>query len=128
MKKIITPGFLLVGMLMVFGCMYGQKNTMTTDEMAGQLTEWMTTNLQLTSVQVDPVQAINLKYANKMAAVQKSPDTKAQKLRALKADGDARDQELKRVLSADQYQAWLVKKEEAQKMIKEKIKEKKAGG
>jgi hypothetical protein len=98
---------------------------MTTEEMAGKLTGWMKTNLELTDNQVGQVQIINLKYANKMMELQNDGSAnKKQKMRALKADSDAKDQELKRVLTADQFQSWLAKKDEAKKALKEKIKEK----
>jgi hypothetical protein len=126
MKKYLLYGILLSTALFVFaGAGAQKKNEMTTEEMAGKLTGWMKTNLELTDNQVGQVQTINLKYANKMMELQNDGSSnKKQKMRALKADSDAKDQELKRVLTADQFQAWLAKKDEAKKALKEKIKEK----
>ncbi|TMI73677.1 MAG: hypothetical protein E6H09_06365 [Bacteroidetes bacterium] len=126
MKKYLVYGILLSLALFVFATVGAQKkNEMTTEEMAGKLTGWMKTNLELTDNQVGQVQTINLKYANKMMELQNDGSSnKKQKMRAMKADSDAKDQELKRVLTADQFQSWLVKKDEAKKALKEKIKEK----
>jgi hypothetical protein len=126
MKKYLLYGVLLSAALFVFaGAGAQKKNEMTTEEMAGKLTGWMKTNLELTDNQVGQVQTINLKYANKMMELQNDGSSnKKQKMRALKADSDAKDQELKRVLTANQFQAWLAKKDEAKKALKEKIKEK----
>ncbi|HET6995564.1 MAG TPA: hypothetical protein VFI06_11315 [Chitinophagaceae bacterium] len=126
MKKYLLYSFLLVAVLFAYTAACAQKkNTMTTEEMADKLTSWMKANLQLSDNQVGQVQSINLKYANKMMELQNDgTSNKKQKMRALKADSDAKDQELKRVLTADQFQEWLSKKDEVKKALKEKIKEK----
>jgi hypothetical protein len=126
MKKYFAYAVLLSAALFLYADANAQKkNEMTTEEMAGKLTGWMKTNLELTDNQVGHVQTINLKYANKMMELQNDGSSnKKQKMRALKADSDAKDQELKRVLTADQFQTWLSKKDEAKKALKEKIKEK----
>jgi len=120
MRK-FAPGYLLIVTMMLSTIMPAQqKKAPTPEERAQKLTEWMKNNLQLYSDQVDPIQAINLKYAYKMQELLRSSMTKMQKKRALRADGDARDLELKRNLTADQYQAWLVKKEDAKKDVRQK--------
>ena len=120
-----APGFLLIITMLVSTITPAQqKKTPTPEERAKKLTEWMKNNLQLYSDQVDPVQAINLKYAYKMQELLRSSMTKMQKKRALKADGDARDLELKRNLTTDQFQVWLVKKEDAKKDLRPKMSEK----
>jgi len=96
----------------------------TPEERAIKLTEWMKDNLQLYNNQVDPIRTINLKYAYKTQELLRSSLTKMQKRRALKADGDARDRELKTNLTADQFQAWLVKKEDVKKDLRQKMADK----
>jgi hypothetical protein len=105
---------------------HGQaKSHLSPEELAIELTEWMTPNLQLTNAQVPQVQTINLKYAHKLQELQYGTDTKQQKQRAFRADGDAKDQELKRVLTSEQFQTWLSKKDDLYQMMKEKMKKKK---
>jgi hypothetical protein len=104
------------------------KTPATPEQIADKFTQWMKVNLELTSAQVNHVQSINLKYANKLQELKQSPNTKQQKMRALKADGDAKDQELKRVLTSEQFQTWIDKKEDVKKEMKETVKADKHGG
>ena len=90
---------------------------------AAKLTEWMKTNLQLTDEQLPKVQDINLKYANKADALRNSSAGRRQKLQSLKADGKAKDGELKAILTPGQYESYEAKKAELQKQFKEKAKE-----
>jgi hypothetical protein len=46
-------------------------------------------------------------------------------METMKANESSKDAELKTVLTDDQYQSWLQKKEEMKKEMKEKMKEKK---
>ena len=125
MRMSAVYGFLLVAAMHLPFVMDAQhKNPPTPEERAKKLTEWMKDNLQLYNNQVDPIQAINLKYAYKMQELLRSSMTKMQKKRALRADGDARDRELKTNLTAEQFQAWLVKKEDAKKDLQKKMAEK----
>jgi hypothetical protein len=91
---------------------------------ATRLTDWMRFNLGLSEDQMQMVQAINLKYANKVEDVKNGELTKRQKIIALRADGQAMDRELKTIFSAQQFQIYLSKKEEIQKQLKEKVKSK----
>ena len=90
---------------------------------AAKLTEWMKTNLQLSDEQLPKVQDINLKYANKADEIRSLSMGKRQKLQKLKAEGAAKDQELKAILNADQYKIYESKKQESQKQFKEKAKQ-----
>jgi len=129
MKQVMKPVLIAAFSAILLTTTRAQTSSMPAPEdRANKLTEWMKTNLELTSDQVPPVQSINLKYANKLQEVQQSSQTKQQKMRSLKADGDAKDQELKRVLTSEQFQTWLTKKEDLKKQVKEKVKAKKKGG
>ena len=105
-----------------------EKNIPPAADRAAKLTEWMKTNLQLTADQVAPVQEINLKYANKMDDLRKSSKGRRGKMQTLKNDNKAKDAELKKILTADQYKIYLAKKEEIKKKFKEEMKEKKQAG
>ena len=121
--KIITRGFLVATLLAVFTTAYAQK--MTAEEQANKMTDWMKTNLKLTDDQVAKVQAINLKYANKMHEAKNSTQSKEDKKSSIKADAAAKDAEMKGVLTADQYKGYQTKKEEMKKEMKGKMMAKK---
>jgi hypothetical protein len=88
----------------------------------------MKTNLQLTAEQAAPVQEINLKYANKMDDLRKSSQGRRAKMQTLKSDNKAKDAELKKILTADQFKTYLAKKDEIKKKFKEEMKERKQAG
>ena len=47
------------------------------------------------------------------------------KMQTLKSDNKAKDAELKKILTADQFKSYLAKKDEIKKKFKEEIKERK---
>jgi len=98
------------------------KNS-TPQERATKLTDWMKTNLKLNDNQVAQVQAINLKYAQQNEGMKDETKSKEDKMKTMKETEQARDAELKGVLTADQYKDWEVKKSHAKGMAHEKMKE-----
>jgi len=119
----------LIACLFLFANSYSQeKEIPPAADRAAKLTEWMKTNLQLTAEQVSPVQEINLKYANKMDDLRKSSQGRRAKMQTLKSDNKAKDAELKKILTADQFKTYLAKKEEIKKKFKEEMKERKQAG
>ena len=129
MKKNRICFIALIASLSVFGNSYSQnKEIPPASDRAEKLTEWMKANLKLTAEQVAPVQEINLKYANKMDDLRKSSQGRRGKMQTLKKDNKAKDAELKKILTADQFKTYLAKKEEIKKKFKEKMKEKKQSG
>jgi biopolymer transport protein ExbB/TolQ len=86
----------------------------------------MKSNLNLTVEQVAQVHPINLKYADKMQDLYLSSQTRRQKFQALKADFNAKDAELKKIFTADQYKTYQAKKEEIKKALKDEMKERKS--
>lgn len=105
-----------------------QEKTMpSASERAARQTEWMKTNLHLTSEQEAKVQEINLKYANKMEELKTVTGTKKNKMMAAKKEQDAKDAELQSVLNENQFNTYLAKKNEMKEKFKEKRKENKQG-
>src|SRR5882672_2392213 len=126
MKKKIVYGLLMSALLLLFINAHSQdKMKANPEDVAKKETEWMKTNLKLTDDQTSQAQAINLKYCNKMHDMQGGSLTKQQKMEAIKTDQQAKDAEMKNVLSADQYKSYEAKKTEMKKQMKEKMKEKK---
>jgi len=126
MKRIIENSFVLIGLLLVFNIIHGQKKTSSTpEERANKLTGWMKTNLQLNDDQVNRVQTINLKYANKTQELQGGSMSRKEKMKTLKENDKAKDAELKTVFTTDQYNSYQEKKDEIRKQMKERMREKK---
>jgi len=125
MKKIMLFSFLLIPLLsLVLSVNAQDKQPMNPQEKAQKLTDWMKTSLKLTDDQVAKVQPINLKYAQKMADTKNSSQDQNAKMAAMKADEEAKDAELKAVLTPEQYSSWQTKKADMKKEMKE-MKEKK---
>ncbi len=124
MKNVRQPVLLLIILLITAVTTKAQdKSIPPAADRAAKLTEWMKTNLQLTDEQLPKVQDINLKYANKADELRSMSMGKRQKLQKLKSDGQAKDGELKAILTQDQYKIYESKKAELQKKFKEKAKE-----
>jgi len=129
MKKTLSNSFLLITLLFAFNFIYPQKKTSSTpEERAGKMTQWMKTNLQLSDSQVLQVQDINLEYAKKMQGLQTTTLSRKEKMQVLKDNDKAKDAELKNLFTADQYNAYQVKKEEIRKQMKERMRDKKTHG
>jgi hypothetical protein len=88
----------------------GRSNA-TPEERAKHQTEMMKTQLSLTSAQEKKVSDINLKYANKMEDLRKTPENDAQHKAAMNLQSQ-KDNELKGVLTDAQFKDYLKKKEE----------------
>jgi hypothetical protein len=86
----------------------------TPEQRAQMQTGLMKSKLQLDSQQETKVQAINLKYALKMEPILKSDDNRMTRMRAAMAIQKDKDNELKGVFNAKQYQ-------EYEKELKEKV-------
>ena len=96
------------------------KNT-TPEERAGAQTEMMKSKLALTPEQTPKIAAINQKYAKEMDPVIKGSEGPLMKVRHMKQINTKKEAELKRVLSADQFQKYLASKEEMREQFEEKM-------
>lgn len=128
MKKIIV---ILLALLPVFA--FAQKmDRKTADERAQKHTEKMAADLNLSESQKAKVAAINKKYADvadEMRADQKT-EKEARRTEAQKRV-EARDQEIKAVLTPEQYakqQEMKAAHQEKREIKKEKMKAKKRSG
>lgn len=122
-----------VGLSLVLACVFtlarAQNSQMPSDQMqssdarASKMTEWMKSNLNLNADQVSKVQDINMKYAVRMDSVKKSLGDISDRSVGVKSESDARDAELKGVLTDQQFKTYLDKKKE----LKDKYKDKTQG-
>jgi protein CpxP len=91
-----------------------EKDRKTPQERAKLRTEHMTKELELSPEQQAKVEAINLKYADRVEAVRAEREAeRTAKREAAEAMHAAHDAEMKAVLTADQYTKWVAKKQEA---------------
>lgn len=103
------------------------KNT-TPDERAALLTKMMQSDLSLDEKTTTAVSAINLKYAKENQALMDSDGPKLGKLMSFRENAQAKDAELKGVLTAEQFSQYEQKKAEFQAAMKQKMREKYQGG
>jgi len=96
------------------------KNS-TPKERADMQTQWMKDNLALDDKVAATIAAINLKYARENQALMDSSEPRFQKLIALKKNSQAKDAEMKSVLSAGQYSQYEEKKQALRAELKQKM-------
>jgi hypothetical protein len=93
----------------------------TPQERAGIQTAFLTKKLALPPDESEKVGAINLKYAEKAEPVIKGDDGMFSKARQMKAIQAEKDDELKTVLSPEQYQAYDAAKDELKQKFEEAV-------
>lgn len=99
------------------------KNS-TPEERATLQTDWMKTNLTLDDKTATAVSAINLKYAQKTQALMDSEGPRLEKLMTFRKNSEAKDMEIKALLTPEQYSRYEQKKSQMEELVKQKIKEK----
>ncbi len=109
-------GLLIAGCLLIAGSVFAGeldalKNT-TPAERAKAQTAMMKSKLGLTDEQVAKVGALNLKYAEQMDPIIKGTEGPFMKARDAKHVEQQKEDELKTILSPDQFQKFLAAKEE----------------
>jgi hypothetical protein len=102
------------------------KNT-TPEQRAKALTEMMTTKLGLTPEQTGKVADLNLKYANTMEPLIKGSAGPLVKMREMRQINEAKEAELKQILSPQQFEKYLASKEQMREKLIEKVEEKSKG-
>ena len=113
----LLDSYLLLLLLTVLPVNYAfcQQAPLTPEERAQKQTEWMKQNLELSDAQVTRVSAINLKYANQAEdIIQKNgsgTDREAihEQMKTLQA---SKDEELRTVLTPDQFKTYEIKRSE----------------
>jgi len=72
----------------------------------------MKTNLTLSESQAAPVEDINVEYEHRNLVLLTGYLTRKQLEKIAKYNEQKRDEELKKILSAEQFEAWLARKKE----------------
>jgi hypothetical protein len=102
------------------------KNT-TPEQRAKALTEMMTTKLGLSPEQTNKVANLNLTYANKMEPLIKGSEGPFVKMREMKQINQAKEAELKKILTPQQFQNYLASKEQMREQVLDKVEQKAKG-
>jgi hypothetical protein len=103
------------------------KNT-TPEERSGMLTKMMQSSLTLDEKTSAAVSDINLKYAKETQTLMDSSSPRLQKLMTFRQNSQAKDAELKSILTPEQYQLYEQKKSEMEATLKQKLAEKYQAG
>jgi Spy/CpxP family protein refolding chaperone len=88
----------------------------------------MKEKLALTAAQLPKVEAINLATAQKMQPVLESADGPMVRMRKARENEVERDTALQQVLTPQQYQQWLIAKDEIKQKAEQKLIEKRKSG
>jgi len=103
------------------------KNT-TPEQRAKALTEIMKAKVGLTPEQTGKVMDLNLEYAKKMDPLIKGSAGPLVRMREMKQINQAKEAELKQILSPQQFEEYLASKEEMREKLVEKVEEKSKTG
>ena len=93
----------------------------TPEERAKFQTEMMKSKLSLNAGQQSKIEVINLNYAKKFEPIIKSSDSKITRVRQAMSLQKAKDEELKKVFTASQYQQYEKLKEALKGTLKNKM-------
>ena len=93
----------------------------TPEERARLQTEMMKVKLSLTPDQTPKVAAINQKYAQRTEPIIKGQEGPLMRLRQMREVGQAKEAELKGVLSPEQFQKYLAEKQEMREKFEDKL-------
>lgn len=122
MKQTLKTTFFVLALMFSAG-VFAQTDDnakMPAAERAQRLTEWMKTNLNLTSDQEQQVAPINLECATKIDSVRNLKLSKMDKLREVRKIQQYREAEFAKVLSAEQMKKYKEEKKEKGQQMKER--------
>ena len=124
MKKTLLYFNLWMTLLCLFTMVNAQQPIHTASDRAATITQWMQDSLRLVGNQRSLLYQVNLKYAYKMDELKNSKITSREKMHIFKVNDKARDEELKNVLTADQFKTYQSKKAEVIKKFRQEMKPK----
>jgi len=100
----------------------------TPAQRAAVQTEFMRTRLGLNETQQPKIAALNLKYAEQMQPILQGSDGPLMKMAAARRVDEAKDEELRGVLTPGQFQKYLAAKDELRQHLEQKLIERRQGG
>ena len=96
-----------------------ERTPLTSAERAQKWTDWMKKELTLTAEQEPKIHAINVKYADQMDDIKAEEGDRRSKFKEVRETNKAKDEELKAVLTPEQFTKYTEKKQERQQKMRE---------
>lgn len=96
-----------------------ERTPLTAEERAQKWTDWMKKELTLTAEQEPKIHAINLKYADQVDDIKAEEGDRRSKFKEVRATNKAKDEELKAVLTPEQFTKYTEKKQESRQKMRE---------
>ena len=96
-----------------------ERTPLTAEERAQKWTDWMKKELMLTAEQEPKIHAINVKYADQMDDIKAEEGDRRSKFKEVRETNKAKDEELKAVLTPEQFTKYTEKKQERQQKMRE---------
>ncbi|WP_133299841.1 DUF4890 domain-containing protein [Larkinella punicea] len=125
MKTNLSKAVCFIVFLLLSAPSFAQRGELgTPEERATRMTARMKEKLNLSAEQETPVAAINLKYAKQNQVLIETGGRNLRTARQAQAVMKKKDEELKKILNADQYQQYQAIKEEMRAELKERRKQK----
>jgi Spy/CpxP family protein refolding chaperone len=93
------------------------RTSLTPEQRATKWTQWMKDELSISAEQETKVYEINLKYAQQAQSVRSQEGSRKSKFKEVKSIDDAKDEELKAVLTPEQFEQYQIKKRDMQKKV-----------
>lgn len=119
MSKFLLSSFILILSLCNMAQAQEIHRVGTADERAAKITEWMKETLQLTQDQIGPVTEINRRYAQMQDDLTYSSGSRSDKMHQAKANDHAKEAELQKIFTQDQFTAYKKKKAALRESLKE---------
>ena len=112
-----TLGLLLIASAITASAQLDKLKNTTPQERAKAQTIFMKSKLDLTEAQLPKVEALNLKYAEKLDPVIKGSAGPLVKMGEFRQANEDKEAELKGILSPDQFQKYLAAKQEMREKV-----------
>ena len=112
-----TLGLLLIASAITASAQLDKLKNTTPQERAKAQTIFMKSKLDLTEAQLPKVEALNLKYAEKLDPVIKGSAGPLVKMGKFRQANEDKEAELKGILSPDQFQKYLAAKQEMREKV-----------
>jgi Spy/CpxP family protein refolding chaperone len=96
-----------------------ERTPLTAEARAQKWTDWMKKELTLTTEQEPEVHAINIKYADQVDDIKAEEGDRRSKFTEVRETNKAKDEELKAVLTPEQFTKYTEKKQERRQKMRE---------
>jgi hypothetical protein len=118
-----TLGLLLIASAITASAQLDKLKNTTPQERAKAQTMFMRSKLDLTEAQLPKVEALNLKYAEKLDPVIKGSAGPLVKMQEFRQANEDKEAEMKGILSPDQFQRYLAAKQEMREKVGSEMRE-----